>query len=148
MVNGGGGPTSPRRRRSPASLQWRAMTHNRPPVRVLSQVVRAQDADGPAPISAQLEEIFRVRARPIDWLEWLPLQPASSMICLAIWPCRWMPIMGFTRCARSKTYDRRCIFAFFALRMTIGPKIPVAVIPRGVFTQPLLFAVNRKWGIA
>jgi len=30
----------------------------------------------------------------------------------------------------------RQIFAFLALRMTIGPKIPGAVIPRRVFTQP------------
>jgi hypothetical protein len=29
----------------------------------------------------------------------------------------------------------RQIFAFFVLRMTIEPKIPGAVIPRGVFTQ-------------
>jgi hypothetical protein len=30
----------------------------------------------------------------------------------------------------------RQIFAFFALRMTVEPKIPGAVIPRRVFTQP------------
>ncbi len=28
------------------------------------------------------------------------------------------------------------IFAFFALRVTVEPKIPGAVIPRRVFTQP------------
>ena len=30
----------------------------------------------------------------------------------------------------------RQLFAFFALRMTVGPKIPGAVIPPRVFTQP------------
>jgi hypothetical protein len=35
----------------------------------------------------------------------------------------------------------RQIFAFFALRMTVEPKIPGAVIPRRVFTQ-----VRRETG--
>jgi len=36
----------------------------------------------------------------------------------------------------------RQIFAFFALRVTVEPKIPGAVIPRGVFTQPGSFSTD------
>jgi hypothetical protein len=44
-------------------------------------------------------------------------------------------------CAKTKSDlvvmpSERQIFAFFALRMTTEPKIPGAVIPRRVFTQP------------
>jgi hypothetical protein len=36
----------------------------------------------------------------------------------------------------------RQIFAFFGLRMTIGPEISGVVVPRGVFTQPGSFAID------
>ena len=53
-------------------------------------------------------------------------------------------------CAKTKSdlvvmLSGRQIFAFFALRMTIGPKIPGAVIPRRVFTQPGSFASVPGW---
>jgi len=49
-------------------------------------------------------------------------------------------------CAKTKSYlvvmpsGRQIFCVFFAPRMTIGPKIPGAVIPRRVFTQPGSFA--------
>ena len=42
----------------------------------------------------------------------------------------------------------RQIFAFFALRMTVKPKIPGAVIPRRVFTWPGSWSCNNSLGLS
>src|SRR5580700_4706582 len=60
---------------------------------------------------------------------------------------------GITLCVKTKSNlvvmpSGRQIFAFFALRVTVEPKIPGAVIPRRVFTQPgSIASVGLSWHV-
>jgi len=104
------------------------------------------------------DAIGRDPAAMLQWsctitAKWCP----SAVLTLHSAPDRRMILKAFTigsmsplglGCAKTKSDlvvmpSGRRIFAFFALRTIVGLKIPGAVVPRSVFTQPGSFATDR-----